>query len=83
MFVLALEWWEKYELKGVDFTFVPAKHWSGRGAIDRFKVQKRCIFLFYLGQVTQYDAKNMLLTRINTVIEITSDMKILVYIIMS
>ena len=29
----------EYEtLKNVKFTFVPTKHWSGRGAMDQYKV---------------------------------------------
>ena len=29
---------ESEKVNGVDLTFVPSKHWSGRGANDRFKV---------------------------------------------
>lgn len=51
-----LEWWEKKELKGVEFVFTPAQHWSTRTSFDRFKVYailcvfrlKHCVIFVYL-----------------------------------
>ena len=36
--VKGFNWMESEKVNGVDLTFVPSKHWSGRGANDRFKV---------------------------------------------
>lgn len=32
--VIELDWWESAEVDGVTYTFVPAHHWSRRGAFD-------------------------------------------------
>ena len=36
--VKELSWWEKEEIRGVDFTFVPAQHWSKRTPFDTNQV---------------------------------------------
>lgn len=33
--ILQLDWWDKVNLSGVEITFVPARHFSGRGITDR------------------------------------------------
>jgi L-ascorbate metabolism protein UlaG (beta-lactamase superfamily) len=35
--VIELNWWESAEVEGVTYTFVPAHHWSRRGAFDQNK----------------------------------------------
>jgi L-ascorbate metabolism protein UlaG (beta-lactamase superfamily) len=35
--VQEFDWWGSQEIKGVNFTFVPVQHFSGRGLNDRFK----------------------------------------------
>ena len=33
--VLELDWWESVKVGGLEITCVPARHWSGRGLLDR------------------------------------------------
>jgi N-acyl-phosphatidylethanolamine-hydrolysing phospholipase D len=33
--VVELDWWGKTEIKGLNVHLVPARHWSGRGALDQ------------------------------------------------
>lgn len=35
--VQELGWWDKTEVSGLDFNFVPVQHWSARGLNDRFQ----------------------------------------------
>lgn len=35
--VYGCTWWKKYPLENIDFTFLPALHWSQRGLFDRNK----------------------------------------------
>ncbi|MFA6570604.1 MAG: MBL fold metallo-hydrolase, partial [Bacteroidota bacterium] len=37
--VTELDWWQSYKYSGMNFTFVPAKHFSMRGICDRNKTQ--------------------------------------------
>ncbi|MFP4369267.1 MAG: MBL fold metallo-hydrolase [Candidatus Kapaibacterium sp.] len=35
--VLELDWWQSHTVKGMDYSFVPARHFSNRGICDRNK----------------------------------------------
>ena len=39
-----LNWWERKELKNIDYVFTPSQHWCGRELNDRCKV-KMSIYL--------------------------------------
>src|SRR5690606_12455675 len=36
--IVELDWWQKQKIKNMDFTFVPAQHWSARGLFDKRKM---------------------------------------------
>lgn len=54
--VYSCTWWKKYQLEDVDFTFLPALHWSQRGLFDRNKslwgswmIQARAYNIYFAG----------------------------------
>ncbi|GAB4421489.1 MAG: MBL fold metallo-hydrolase [Bacteriovoracaceae bacterium] len=36
--VTEMDWYERFDFKGMPIDFVPAHHWSGRGLFDRFQM---------------------------------------------
>ena len=43
--VVEMDWWHKHILENLSFYFVPAQHWSKRGAFDDNKVCKKLCHL--------------------------------------
>jgi len=47
-------WWDQYDDQGIKFTFLPARHWSGRGWHDRNKSLWGSWMIEYLGKTIYF-----------------------------
>ncbi len=59
---LSFDWFESYKERGIEFTFVPAQHWSQRGVFDRNKslwggwlIRSASISLYYAGDTGYFN----------------------------